>query len=307
MTLPVAAHPCGRAGRTQAKTRRMTKPLGEARDRHAGGERDDVIDIAIYIVCGTVLGFLIGLTGVGGGVLTVPILILIVGLNPITAVGTASFYAVLTKLYAVYRHARQDTINWRVGLRFLWAALPGVICASLLVKLGKASLSPEGVDILQNWISYIIIFSIGFSLCTLLVDYNHFESRFLNSLPGKVFSVLCIFLVGAVMGATSIGGGILIIPALLLFYRETSKYVGTSIFVAVLLMFAMSVIYAFLGGGDHSGDVNVKVAAFMAVGSLVGTHQGSALSKRIHPRRLQRIVIAVIILAVLMMLADKLM
>lgn len=265
-----------------------------------------MIEIATYLLCGAGLGFLIGLTGVGGGVLSVPILILVVRLEPIAAVGTASLYAVLTKLYAVYRHSRQDTINWGVGLRFLAVALPGVIGSALLVKLGKANLSPSGVAALQDGISYIIIFSIVFALGALLINYNRFENRFFASTPGKALSIALVFLVGAIMGATSIGGGILIIPALLLFYRETTRYVGTSLFVSVLLMFVMSLIYAFLGDGSRFGDVDLRVASIMALGSLVGTHQGSALSKRIDPRRLQGVVIAVIILAVSMMIADRL-
>jgi len=265
-----------------------------------------VIEIATYLVSGAVLGFLIGLTGVGGGVLTVPVLILIMRLEPITAVGTASLYAVLTKVYAVFRHCRQETINWRVGFRFLIVALPGVVCTSLLVKWGKASLSPAGVDGLQSAISYIVILSIGFSLGALLFDCSRFENRFFASGFGRALSLFCVFLVGAIMGATSIGGGILIIPALLLFYRETSKYVGTSIFVAVLLMFVMSAIYAFLGPDGHFGDVNLRVAGFMALGSFVGTHCGSSLSKRIDPKRLRFVVVGVIILAGIMMLVDKL-
>lgn len=266
-----------------------------------------MLDVLIRIAAGAILGFLIGLTGVGGGVLTVPVLMLIIRLEPITAVGTASLFAVLTKTYAGIKHYRQGTINVRAGLTFLLAALPGVILASFLVKWTKSSLSPEGVDTLQNVISYVIMASIGFSLATLLVDYRRVKTDFFNSHTGRVLKILCVFLIGAVLGMTSIGGGILIIPALLIFYRETTKYVGTSIFVALLSMAVMSCIYAFLGqtDGHAGGDVNVKVAALMAVGSLVGAHYGAALSKKIPPRRLQMIIIGVIILAVAMMALDR--
>ena len=212
-----------------------------------------MIAITLYIVTGAAIGFLIGLTGVGGGVLAVPVLVLLVGLQPITAVGTASLYAVLTKIYALIKHYRQGTANLRIGARFLAAALPGVVCTAVLVKLGEASLAPAGVQSLQNTISYLIIGCIGFALVALLLDYRKFEHNFYSSGLGRAMGLVCSFLVGAVMGATSIGGGILIIPALLLFYRETSKYVGTSIFVAVFSMVVMSAIYAFLGDG-HFGD-----------------------------------------------------
>jgi hypothetical protein len=264
-----------------------------------------MLEILTQILAGTVLGFIIGLTGVGGGVLTVPILIQIIRLEPICAVGTASFYVVLTKIYAVIKHYRQETINFQVGIKFLKSALPGVICSALVIKCTKTFMSSSEVQLLQNIISHLIIISIGFSLVVLLFDYSKAKTTFFSSGLGKVFRVLCIFFIGAIMGATSVGGGILIIPAILLFYRETSKYVGTSIFIAVLTMIVMSCIYAFIGQHTHSGDVAFNVAITMSIGSLFGTHYGSALSKKIPPRPLQFIVIAVIILAMVMMLVNK--
>jgi len=262
-------------------------------------------DIIVYVLSGTVLGFFIGLTGVGGGVLTVPVLMVIMRLQPIEAVGTASLYAVLTKIWAAIRHYRQDTLNVRTGIRFLRATLPGVILGALAVKWSKASLSPEGVETLQEVVSYVVIASACLALAALILDHSRFKNGFFPSRRGKGVQLSCVFLIGVLMGVTSIGGGILIIPALLLFYRETSKFVGTSIFIALLCMAAMSCMYAFIGGGGHSDDVNLRVAAFMSVGSLVGAHCGVSLSKRIGPKRLQGVVIAVILLAVIVMLLDK--
>jgi len=267
-----------------------------------------MLDVLGYVISGAVLGFLIGLTGVGGGVLTVPVLILIMGLEPIEAVGTAGLFAVLTKVYAGIKHYRQGTINIKVGLKFLAYTLPGVIVASLLVKWGKASLSPHGVDALQAAVSYVIIGAISFALPALLFDYAKVKGYFLYTPAGQILRVLSLFSIGAIIGMTSVGGGILIIPALLVFYREVSRYVGTSIFVGLLSLVAMSCIYAFVGhGAGHGGDVNFTVAALMAIGSLVGTHCGSSLSKKIEPRRLQFVVMAVMILAAIMMILDKLL
>ena len=264
-----------------------------------------VLDILTCIVSGAALGFLIGLTGVGGGVLTVPVLILIIRLKTIEAVGTASLYAVLARIYAVIKHYRQGTVNVDVGLRFLVGAVPGVICAAVLVKWLKGSLSEAGVEALQNAIGYVIIFSIGFALLILLFDHSRAEHDFLLSRTGRALRLPSVFLIGAIMGATSIGGGILIIPALLLLYGETLKYVGTSNFISIACMIVMSCIYAFMGRDGNVGDVNLRVAVLMSAGSLIGTHYGSALSKKIHPKRLRTIVIAVIVLAAVMMLVDR--
>ena len=264
-------------------------------------------DIILYLVSGVVLGFLIGLTGIGGGVLTVPFLLLFVGMQPIAAVGTAGLYGVLTKIWAAVRHYRQGTVNVDVGIRFFLAAVPGVIVGSLAVKWSRVSLSPSGVETLQDVVSYMVMASICFALVALLFDYERVDTRFLSSRRGTVVKFPCLFLVGAVMGMTSIGGGVLIIPSLLLFYRETSRYVGTSILVALLLMTVMATLYAFIGRGQGATDVDLTAAVFMSAASLAGVHYGATLCKRMPPRRLQHVVIGVIVLAVVMMVADRIL
>lgn len=262
-------------------------------------------DIVLFVLSGAVLGFLIGLTGIGGGVLTVPLLLIVMKLEPISAVGTAGLYGVLTKVWAAVKHYRQGTLNAGVGFRFFLAAAPGVVLGSLAIKWSKMSLSPGGVETLQEVVSYLVMGSICLSLAALLLfDYRRFD-RLFRSRGGTLVRRSCLFLVGAVMGMTSIGGGVLIIPALLLFYRETSRYVGTSIFVAVLLMTVMSFLYAFVGRGQGASDVDLEIAAFMSLGSLAGVHYGAVLCKRIPPGRLQATVIAVIVLAVVLMLVDR--
>lgn len=262
-------------------------------------------DLVLFLLSGVVLGFLIGLTGIGGGVLTVPFLLLVIKLEPIAAVGTAGLYGVLTKVWATIRHYRQGTLNVEVGIRFFLAAVPGVILGSLAVKWSRVSLSASGVETLQEIVSYMVLASISFALVALLFDYDRLDTRFLSSRRGAAVKFPCLFLVGGVMGMTSIGGGILIIPALLLFYRETSRYVGTSIFVAVLLMTVMSFLYAFIGRGQGAQDVDLTAAVVMSTGSLAGVHYGASLCKRMAPQRLQAVVVGVIMLAVAMMLVDR--
>lgn len=267
----------------------------------------DVIlsDIVLYLLSGVVLGFLIGLTGIGGGVLTVPFLLLVIKLEPIAAVGTAGLYGVLTKIWAAVRHYRQGTVNLDVGVRFFLASVPGVIVGSLAVKWSRVSLSPSGVETLQEVVGFMVMASICLALVALLFDYDRLDTRFLSSRGGAVVKFPCLFLVGAVMGMTAIGGGILIIPSLLLFYRETSRYVSTSIFVALLLMTVMSSLYAFIGRGQGATDVDLVVAVFMSAGSLAGVHYGAVLCQQMHPRRLQTVVTGVMVLALVMMAADR--
>ncbi len=262
-------------------------------------------DILLYLLSGALLGFLIGLTGIGGGVLTVPFLLLVIKLEPIAAVGTAGLYGVLTKIWAAVRHYRQGTVNRDVGVRFFLAAAPGVIVGSLAVKWSRISLSPAGVAMLQDVVGWVVMASIGLALAAMLCGHDRLEGGVLSSGRRAVVKFPCLFLVGAVMGMTSIGGGILIIPSLLLFYRETSRYVGTSIFIALLLMTVMSLLYAFIGRGQGVTDVDLTAAVFMSAGSLAGVHRGAALCGRMSPGRLRTVVIGAMVLALLMMVADR--
>jgi uncharacterized membrane protein YfcA len=264
-----------------------------------------VVDITVYVFSGAVMGFLIGLTGVGGGVLAVPVLILAMRLEPIEAVGTASLYAVLTKIWAAIRHYRQDTLNIGIGIRFLGVSLPGVVLGALAIKWTKIGLSPAGVEALQQIVSDLVLACIFAALGVMLIDYRRLDDSPAGVPWRKGIQFACAFSIGLVMGSTAIGGGILIIPALIVFYRETSKYVGTSIFIGLCSMAVMSSLYAIIGGATHGGDVNLKAAAFMAAGALAATHHGASLSKKIKPRRLRTVVIAVIVLAIVMMLIDR--
>lgn len=255
------------------------------------------MELVTYVVSGACLGFLIGLTGVGGGVLTVPVLILLVRLDPIAAVGTASLFSVLTKLFATARHFRQQTINLEVALRFLAPSLPGVICTSVLIRWAITSLDAAAVDALQNTISYVIVFSMGVSLVALLSNMSRLRLGITQSGYAGILRILCVFVMGTILGATSIGGGILMMPALIYFYGEKSKYVGTSIFVALVLTGVMSLIYTIQGDDGSSGVVDWRVAGFMALGSIGGSHYGDVLSKRFDPRLLRLVVGAVVLLA----------
>jgi len=92
-----------------------------------------VIEIASRLLVGGAIGFCIGLTGVGGGILMLPALTLLFGMDPVTAVGTASFYSFLTKASATWHHVKLKTIEWKIALRFLVGAVPANIGIALWI------------------------------------------------------------------------------------------------------------------------------------------------------------------------------
>lgn len=91
----------------------------------------DATYIVVRLVCGLAIGFAIGMTGIGGGVLVMPTLTILLSLPTSVAVGTASLYALLVKIYAVFEHYKLKTINFRVSGLVLAGAVPGNIVASV--------------------------------------------------------------------------------------------------------------------------------------------------------------------------------
>lgn len=272
----------------------------------------DFIDLSIggliiRLVLGLLVGFSIGLTGVGGGVLVIPALTLILGIQPVQAVGTTSLYAFLTKISATYHHAKLKTIDWGTSLRFLAGAAPANIFISLWISNQGANEAFQ--HRLQLFIACVVLF------CVLLMVTNMMkksrtaleseERTLADHITGHVIlrnglSILLGAVIGGLLGATSIGGGVLVIPILIiLFNLPASRTVGSSIFITVVLTLLTSFIYS------KGGEVDNVTAITMAVGSLPGVYYGSKLTTKIPEKLLQTVVVVLIGVAAFLMLLNQ--
>jgi len=264
----------------------------------------DVPTIAIKLLAGLIIGASIGLTGIGGGVLVLPTLTLLFGFPPTVAVGTANLYSFLCKLSATYFHLKQKTIVFNTSGYFLAGAAP----ANLAVAIGLtwyASLLQEDEVAwqalqknLQQFIALVVIVS------ALLVLWNLF-SKPGSRAPGpkadadhqktkkkKLVAILMGAVIGALIASTSVGGGILIVPMLIIIFGLTAvETVGSSIFIAVVLTLLSSLVYA------GSSQLDLSTAIIMAAGSLVGVPIGARYSKRLPDRLLQLIITGIVCLA----------
>ncbi len=262
------------------------------------------------LVAGLLIGFLIGLTGVGGGVLVLPTLTQVFGLGPVAAVGTASLYAFLTKVYAVFEHWRRKNIAWKISGIFLACAIPGCIIAALFLK-DRAQEESFSIKL-----TFFIIFIMIVSLVTMVINLIKGKKKLVEEdlevateSPelGKgrmVFGCVLSFLVGGVLGATGIGGGVLVIPILIMvFSLSTKRTVGSSILIAVALCLLTASLLA-MGGGEKESLTNFPYAITMALGSLAGVWFGSRLSVKMPDRPLKAIVVALIAIATVMMGVD---
>ena len=269
----------------------------------------DFFGIIVRLGLGLVIGFCIGLTGVGGGVLVLPALTLLLRMNAIMAVGTASLYAFLTKISATFYHAKLKTIDWALSLLFLAGAIPvDFLVARWIAGQGA---NEEFAGALKKFIIGTVFFCVVMMLYNLISQIrNHKASGSKAQLADhiakkpmlrRILGVLMGGVVGALIGATSIGGGVLIVPMLMiLFGLEVRKTVGSSIFIAVMLTLVTSLSY--LGGSE---SIHVPTAVVMAIGSLAGVPFGSKLSVKMPEKILQSVVIALILLAAILMLLNN--
>lgn len=264
-----------------------------------------LFELAGRFMLGLLIGFCIGLTGVGGGVLVIPALTLLLRMNAVMAVGTASFYSFLTKVSATFHHIQLKTIDWKVSLLFLAGALPANAAVSLWVT--HREMNPDFLHALKLFITGTVFFCVGVMVLNLAgqirkeksggtrktlserIAGSPHHSRLLGLVTGAV--------VGALIGATSIGGGVLIVPLLMiLFGLEARRTVGSSIFIAVVLTLLTSVIY-----GSKGGAMDWTTAVVMSAGSMIGVPPGSRLSVKMPDKILQSIVIALVFIAAGMM------
>ena len=266
-----------------------------------------VIEIVSRFLVGGAIGFCIGLTGVGGGILMLPALTLLFGMDPVTAVGTASFYSFLTKASATWHHVKLKTIEWKIAVRFLVGAVPANIGIALWITSHGADETFN--QSLKGFIAGVIYFSLLVMLVNSLIKRTgpalwigeHTLTHFLANHPALLHGLNIVIgaFVGSLIGATSIGGGVLIIPALIIvFGLSASRTVGTSIFIAVVLTMITAVIY----GGSKAMDIPTVIVS--TLGSLITVYYGSKLAVRLPDQLLKGIVLGLMLATALLMVAD---
>jgi uncharacterized protein len=244
------------------------------------------------ILMGLLVGFLVGLTGVGGASLLTPILMLM-GINPAIAVGTDLFYNSITKLFGSIQHFRQKTIKNRLVMYLAFGSIPGALIAIELLRIFDFSFQSQD-EIIKHSIGYILIFTAVVTIYQ-IVSRHDFESISISKdfLVGKRAITIGIgFILGFIVGVTSIGSGSLFAIAMVYIYRlKTSDLIGTDIAHAFLLVTVAGIMQAVLG------NVNFLLAVNLLLGSIPGVLIGSALSPKVPSTPLRLIMIIIILLS----------
>jgi uncharacterized protein len=243
---------------------------------------------AIKILIGLIVGTLIGLTGLGGGVLLLPILIFGLGVPAIKAVGSDALFNFITKIPSSAVHLGRGTVRRKVVLALAAGSVPGSILGiRLLVHL--RTLYGAGVnDFIKSAIGILLVV-----LSTMLLLQRSLEEGMANRPPtAKSFAGMAVIglVAGFLVGMTSVGSGSMIMMLLLLFYSYPPKVmVGTDIVHAVVLTGVTSLLHFRLG------NVEPSLVAYLLIGSIPGGVIGSYLSTRVPVLWLRRILCVILL------------
>jgi len=247
----------------------------------------------LYAASGFVVGVLVGLTGVGGGSLMTPILILLFGIHPVSAVGTDLLYASATKTCGTAVHGFNRTIDWRVVGRLALGSVP--MTAFTLFALAELKISSGAAQGLVTKVLGVALFFTALSLIFRRTLMQLYANR-VGELPPATVRNLTV-LTGAVLGVlvslSSVGAGAIGVTALVLLYPKmpTTRIVGSDIAHAVPLTFVAGVGHWMLG------SVNFALLGSLLVGSIPGIIIGSLLAPRM-PEVGLRTVLAIVLLIV---------
>ena len=247
-----------------------------------------------YSVAGFAVGAIVGLTGVGGGSLMTPLLVLGFGVPAVTAVGTDLLYAGITKAGGAVSHGRKGHVDWRVTALLAAGSVPGTALA-----IGALSALPPASPATRLLVSTslgIMLLLTAFALlyrAKLLAWAQSRGDRAWLARHRSGATIATGALIGVAISFSSVGAGAVGVTALVLLFPllSTVRIVGTDIAHAVPITLLAGLGYAALGHVDY------WMLASLLVGSLPGILLGSHLAPRIPERALRQSLAAVLLLA----------
>lgn len=247
----------------------------------------------LFSLSGFVVGLLVGMTGVGGGSLMTPLLILLFGVHPATAVGTDLLYAAATKTGGSLVHGLARSIDWRVVRLLAAGSVPATIAT--IAFLSRLDLDSAAAGSLITFVMSFALFVTAFVLIfggPLIALYRS-RVEALDTRHTAISTVLVGAVLGVLVTISSVGAGAIGVVALVLLYPQLpmSRIVGSDIAHAVPL--------TLIAGSGHwlMGSVDWQIIGSLLAGSLPGIFIGSYFAVRI-PERALKLVLASVLLVV---------
>jgi uncharacterized protein len=245
------------------------------------------------VVFGLGIGILVGMTGMGGASLMTPLLIIVFGISPVTAIGTDIFYAAITKTVGGFQHLKLRTVHRGIAFWMAVGSVPSAIAGVWVIEILQRTYG-EDLDKLVLGMLGGALLVVGFATLLRSIFFKdviaerssmHLYRRHI------VAAILTGVTCGFVIGLTSAGSGTLIAIALIAIFQLTPRrVVGTDVFHAAVLLWA--------AGAAHwvGGNIDFALAGNILVGSIPGVIVGAKLSVRA-PQDFLRTALGVVLIA----------
>ncbi|MEM6998951.1 MAG: sulfite exporter TauE/SafE family protein [Pseudomonadota bacterium] len=251
----------------------------------------------LFILAGFGVGFVVGMTGIGGGSLMTPLLVLGFGVKPAIAVGTDLLYAAITKSGGIFVHHAKGNINWKImGLLSLGSIPASLISLLFLKRLEEAGVNYD--DIIMSTLSFALILTALFLFARNKIQHFVVKSgsNVLDNDHSRVKQAVTVFagiLIGALVTISSVGAGVIGAAILFIMYprMKTIQIAATDLAHAVP-------ITAIAGlGHAHIGTVDYVLLGTLLIGSLPGIYFGSHVGSFL-PEKIMRPLLATMLFAI---------
>jgi len=249
----------------------------------------------LVVLFGLGVGILVGLTGIGGGSLMTPLLIIVAGYSPVVAIGTDLAYGAITKTVGGWRHLRQKNVDLRLSWWLAAGSVPGALLGVLLIERLHDRWGDRFEPYLLSAVGaalFLAAFGLLFrALFRPGLIAKERDSAVLQRRVTKVGTVAIGAVLGFIVGLTSVGSGALIGLALIMLYKlRPRRVVGTDVFHAAVLLWVAALAHV------AGGNVDFGLMGLTLIGSLPGVWIGTALMPRM-PVVLLRYALGVILVA----------
>jgi uncharacterized protein len=246
----------------------------------------------LYSLAGALVGMLVGMTGVGGGSLMTPLLVLLFGFHPSTAVGTDLLFASLTKTVGGAVHGQRGTVDWAIVRRLASGSVPAAIATLVtLSALGKPSDNTEHIIMSVLGVTLVLTgISVLFRTQIVVWATRRFGTR--TAAHRAASTVILGAILGVLVTVSSVGAGAIGVTALLILYPglPVNRIVGSDIAHAVPLTLVAGI------GHWWIGTVNLDLLASLLVGSIPGIIIGSLIGSRASDKTLKPVLATVLMI-----------
>jgi uncharacterized membrane protein YfcA len=259
------------------------------------------VSIDLYMtLAGVIVGFVIGLTGMGGGALMTPILVLIFGVSPASAVSADVVTSLVLKPFGGSVHVRRKTVNWRLVRWLMIGSIPSAFTGAFLLDEIVGTENAGTIKTILGWVLIVAASAIVAKLGLQARRKTAPVTEMMDQALVRPFPTLVIGAIGGlIVGMTSVGSGSLIIVALMLLYPKLSskEMVGTDLIQAIPLVGSAAV------GHLLFGTLNVSIITSVLIGAIPAVTVGAHLSSRGTDRYVRPVLVAVLTISALGLLS----